>query len=115
MISGASSWLSASSAVATTSGASTAIWAPLELGDVFDVLLVLRIGARLGLEPAVEDLAEDGLGSRTQAECEHVRVVPGPCAARGFRVAAKRRADAVDLVGRDRSAGARPAADDSLF
>ena len=55
-----------------------------------DVGLVLRVVARLRLEPAVEDLAEDRLRGGPQAESQDVRVVPGPRATRSLRVAAQR-------------------------
>ncbi len=50
-----------------------------------------------------------------QAEREHVGVVPAPRARGRGRVEAQRRADAADLVGGDRRARARPAADDRLL
>ena len=87
----------------------------VELGDVLDVGAVVRVVARRGREPAVEDLLEQRLGRRAQAEREHVRVVPGARAARRLGVRAERRPDARDLVGGDRGAGARPAADDALL
>ena len=73
------------------------------------------VGARRGREPGVEDLGELRLGGRAQAEGEHVRVVPPPRAGGGRGVAAQRRADARDLVRRDRRARPGPAADDGLL
>src|SRR4051794_16009968 len=112
MISGGSSSSSASARVATMSGAWT-VKGVVELADVFDVGLILRILAGVRLEPAVQDLAEQGLRGAAQAQREHVRVVPCPCAAGRLGIGAQRGADTDHLVGRDRGAGAGPAAHDS--
>src|SRR3954451_22716691 len=76
---------------------------------------VVRIGARLRVEPGVEDLRELGLGGGAQAERQDVGVVPSARPLGGLRVEAQRGADPGDLVGRDRRPGAGPAAHDPLF
>ena len=75
----------------------------------------LGLVARRAREPGVEDLLELGRRRRAQAQSEHVGVVPAPRARRGRRVAAQRRPDPENLVGRDRGAGPRPARDDRLL
>src|SRR3954454_25223620 len=109
MISGGNSSCSASSRVATMSGAWT-VKGVVEVADVIDVRAVVRIVARLGLEPAVEDLAEHRLRGGAKAERQHIGVVPRARPATRLGVAAEGRAHAGDLVRRDRRARPGPAA-----
>src|SRR5436190_5104048 len=88
---------------------------PTDLVDVADVRYVVSLVARRRREPRVEDLLEKRRARRAQREGEHVRIVPPARAAGRLGVAAQRGAYAVDLVRRDRGAGAGPAADDPLF
>ena len=68
-----------------------------------------------GREPRVEDLAELGL-ARSRAGSARARWRRSTCARpRRGRVAAQRGADPVHLVGGDRRAGPRPAADHGLL
>src|SRR5829696_804061 len=85
-----------------------------DLVDVADVRHVARLAARLSLKPAVQDLLEQRLARRAQRQREHVRVIPLPRAASGLGVGTEGGPDARHLVGRDRGAGAGPAADDAL-
>src|SRR5438105_1772566 len=103
MISGGSSSCSASSRVATMSGAWT-VKGVVELADMLDVGLVIGVVAGLRLEPAVEDFRQQRIGGAAQAEREHVCVVPGAGTAGGLGVGAQGSPDARDLVGRDRGA-----------
>src|SRR5581483_5523037 len=86
-----------------------------DLAEVLDVRAVLRLLARLGREPGVEDLPELCLRGAAQAQREDVRVVPAARALRGRGVEAERRTDRGDLVRGDRGAGPGPAADDRLL
>src|SRR4051812_41236358 len=105
MISGGSSRRSASAPGPTMSGARTGNRV-VQLTDVLDVGPVFGIVAGSAREPAVEDFAEQRLGGRSQAERQHVCVVPRARATGGLGVAAQRGPHTRDLVGGDR--GARP-------
>src|SRR6185437_6397843 len=74
----------------------------LDLFQVADVLDVVRILARRGLAPRVEDLAEQRLAGGAQRERQYVGVVPPAGAGGGLGVGAQRGANAVHLVRRDR-------------
>ncbi len=80
-----------------------------------DVLAIVALRTRATLEPGVEDLAQSRLRGQSQAERQHVGVIPFPGARGGLRVGAQRRADAGQLVGRDRRAGSGPASHNRLF
>src|SRR3954453_1246457 len=87
----------------------------IDLVDVPDVFDVVRLAARLGLEPCVENLLEQRLARPPQRQRQDVRVVPLPGAAGRFRVVPESGSPPGPLVGRDRGAGARPAAHDALL
>ena len=89
--------------------------AGLERSKVGDALEVGVLVAWRRREPGVEDLRKFCVGRRAQAERKDVRVVPAARSGRGDGVMTKRRADAGNLVRRDRGAGAGPAADDCLI
>ena len=91
MISGGSSACSASAAVSTMSGVSTAIVDCAGRSRMCS-MLARSSGSSLGSvsNQRVEDLAQDGLRGRPQAERQHVGVVPG--AARRARSRRRRRA-----------------------
>jgi len=82
---------------------------------MLDVRAIVLLAARLSSKPRVEDLLELRLRSGAQAERERVGVIPAPGARGGGGIGAQGRAHARDLVGGDRGARARPAADDGLL
>src|SRR5918997_1068577 len=91
----------------------------LQLPDAVDLLPVpgaLGFALRDGrVEPRVQDLVHDGDRGRTEAEGQHVRVVPDSCPAGRLRVVCQRGPDAGHLVGGDACPGARPAASDTFI
>src|SRR5205085_5610125 len=104
------------------SGCSRSVWEPWgpsvdsitytgtdwTLTDAPDRARFGRVGLRG--EEGVDHLLGDLRRRQTQAEGEHVRVVPATGAGRGLGVGAQRGPDTSHLVGRDRHTGSRPAA-----
>src|SRR5262245_23860658 len=79
--------------------------------DLLPIPLVIGIGSA---EPGVEYLFGERLGGGTQAEGQHIGMIPDAGPAGSLGIATERRADARHLIRRDGGAGARPTADDAF-
>ncbi len=82
--------------------------------NALDVLPLAGVGLLHG-EPGVQNFFGHRLGGGTQAETEHVGVVPEAGPARGLGVRAQGGTHARHLVGHDGDAGAGPAAEHALL